>query len=326
MKVSVVLASYNGSAYIGEQLESILGGTQRPDELVVVDDASTDGTVSIIQKILSNYPTVQLVLLRNTQNLGATKSFVKAALHSTGDILFFADQDDRWMPEKITTISAHFRSEAGLLMAYHDGTITDAELQPTDRSIFSTRHGGQLAMGSQRAALDIARNPDIKGCTMALDGTFARALFRNSVNGFDRYWGHDHWAALFAFGGGRVTALEEHLILHRFHGNNTSSAVKFSPWRMGSLKRYLQAMRQQDPDHFVQRYRVALEQAGRAEVPVSTALRDALQRYLDLAKRRHALHSTGSFARFKAAWAMQREGIYRRYFNGWATLLRDLLG
>ena len=257
--------------------------------------------------------------------MGPTASFARAVMNSTGDVLLFADQDDRWMPEKIAMVIDAFGRSPRPVMVYHDGQITDDALQPTGLTIFGTRQGGQLAQGQLRDPMDIARNPDIKGCTMALDGPFARQLFGSSVEGFDGYWGHDHWAALFAFGTGEVHVLERSLILHRFHASNTSSGMRFDPLRPATLRRYLKALRHQSSDHFVQRYRIALEQVDRGATPFSKRLRDALCTYLDMAERRHVLHALGVFGRIRAALALHRSGIYRQYFNGWATLLRDIL-
>ena len=51
-KVSVAMITYNGEKYIEEQLNSILNQTTKPDEIIISDDGSTDGTISIVQDIL----------------------------------------------------------------------------------------------------------------------------------------------------------------------------------------------------------------------------------------------------------------------------------
>ena len=86
MKLSVVLGSHNGAAYIGEQLESILSQTRMPDEIVLSDDASRDDTVAIARDVLSTHPEVQFTVIENVPALGVVRNFEQAALAATGDL------------------------------------------------------------------------------------------------------------------------------------------------------------------------------------------------------------------------------------------------
>ena len=324
MRISVVMATYNGSRYVHDQLDSMLLGSRPPDELVLVDDASTDDSVAIVEERLKYAKGTGLIVVRNERNIGASASFAKGVGHTTGGIVFFADHDDRWMPHKIATMEQAFREHPGLRMAYSDGVITDADLVPDGRTIFNTRNKAHLALGGARTPMEVAMNPDVKGCTMALDGQFVRQLFAHTPAGFDRYWGHDHWAALFAHGTGSVFAITEPLLWHRFHGGNASGAVRFSPFRPSHWKRYLRAAREQGSDHFVQRYQLALQQIDTHAPAFSPELRKALKQCLAISQRRAALHEMNFPARVNAAREIHREGIYRSYYNGTFTLLRDL--
>jgi glycosyltransferase involved in cell wall biosynthesis len=324
MRISVVMATYNGSRFVLDQLDSMLQGSRAPDELVLVDDASTDDGVAIVKDRLARAQGTTLLVVHNESNIGASASFARGVGHTTGEVVLFADHDDRWMAHKIATMEQAFLQHPGLRMAYSDGLITDAALVPDGRTIFGTRNKAHLAQGTSRAPMEVAMNPDVKGCTMALDGHFARQLFARTPTGFDRYWGHDHWAALFAYGTGSVSAITEPLIWHRFHGGNASGAVRFSPFVPAHWKRYLKATREQGTDHFAQRYQLALEQIDAHAPDFSPDLRKALERCLAISLRRAALHTMNFPARLKAARELQREGIYRSYYNGTFTLLRDL--
>jgi glycosyltransferase involved in cell wall biosynthesis len=324
MRISVVMATYNGSRFLLDQLDSMLEGTRPPDELVLVDDASTDDSAAMVEQRLKHDKGTALLVVHNQRNLGASASFAKGVGHTTGEVVLFADHDDRWMPHKIATMEQAFLQRPGLRMAYSDGLITDAALVPDGRTIFDTRNKAQLALGASRAHMEVAMNPDVKGCTMALDGLFARQLFAHTPTGFDRYWGHDHWAALFAYGTGSISAITEPLLWHRFHSGNTSGAVRFSPIVPAHWKRYLKATREQGTDHFVQRYRLALEQIEAHAPDFSPDLRKALELCLAISLRRAALHNMNFPARMKAARKLHQEGIYRSYYNGTFTLLRDL--
>ncbi|MBP7449505.1 MAG: glycosyltransferase, partial [Flavobacteriales bacterium] len=106
MTLSVLMATHNGAAFVEEQLNSIVQGTHLPDELIIVDDASTDGTWDLLTEWRKRVPIDGVILVRNDVNLGPTASFIKALDRSTGDLVLFADQDDKWSPEKIETLAS----------------------------------------------------------------------------------------------------------------------------------------------------------------------------------------------------------------------------
>jgi glycosyltransferase involved in cell wall biosynthesis len=96
--ISVVLCTYNGENFLEEQLNSIITQTYPNLEIIIFDDASTDGTISILQKYQQHS---NIHIHFNETNVGFAKNFEKAVLKATADLICFADQDDIWMPEKI---------------------------------------------------------------------------------------------------------------------------------------------------------------------------------------------------------------------------------
>jgi len=77
--VSIAMCTYNGEAYLGDQLGSIAKQTYPPDELVLGDDGSTDGTLRILDQFSKEAP-FPVKVYRNEQRLGPTKNFAKAVL------------------------------------------------------------------------------------------------------------------------------------------------------------------------------------------------------------------------------------------------------
>ena len=108
MSISVVMSTYNGKSFIKKQLDSILNQTVIPDEVIICDDCSSDDTVDII----SNYITVNNLntwtLSVNKKNLGYKANFYQGILKSKGDYVFFSDQDDVWLPNKIELMMQTF--------------------------------------------------------------------------------------------------------------------------------------------------------------------------------------------------------------------------
>lgn len=325
MRISIALATCNGAAYLEGQIKSILNGSRKPDEWVVVDDASTDGSLELVRSLLNAAGAPGVSVMANPRNIGASASFVNAVASTTGDVILFCDQDDLWHPDKLMRIEEAFAADGSLVLAYHDGEIIDASGVHVGRTIWGTRKHALLAKGCDRDPLEVAANPDTKGCTMAIQGSFARELFARTPGGFHRYWGHDHWAALFAWGSGHVRALPEHLIEHRLHGRNTSGGTRFDPLAPAHWKQRMRTARAQAPDHFVQRYAMAIGTAD-GSPGFDARLRAALQQHLIFAQRRMALRAAGPAKRCRSAFGLWRDGYYRDHANGLWTLLRDLAG
>jgi len=126
-RISVALASYNGAAYIEEQLESLARQERLPDELIVCDDGSSDQTVEIIRTFSARAP-FPVRIEENPIRLGVTKNFEKALSLCTGDLVFLADQDDVWFPSKIGTMQQMLEADTNVLMGLNDAVIVDREL------------------------------------------------------------------------------------------------------------------------------------------------------------------------------------------------------
>lgn len=100
MKISVVMAVYNGEKYIEEQLMSILSQSIMPDELIIQDDGSSDSTTDKIQSITEKSD-VSVKLVKNKENLGFSKNFITAISAASGEYIFLSDQDDIWKKDRI---------------------------------------------------------------------------------------------------------------------------------------------------------------------------------------------------------------------------------
>lgn len=101
MKLSIVLSTYNGGAYITEQLDSILNQTRKADEVLIFDDCSTDNTPQIIKQFISGHNLTTWKFAVNHENKGWKRNFMEGIWSTSGDLVFPCDQDDIWMPQKL---------------------------------------------------------------------------------------------------------------------------------------------------------------------------------------------------------------------------------
>ena len=124
--ISVVMATYNGEKYISKQLDSILAQTVLPSEVIVSDDASTDNTIDIIEQYKKKCSNIKWTVLRNKDNQGYVKNYLKGFSAVNGDIIILCDQDDEWKPDKIERTLYYF-SDDSVLSVHNDIDIVDME-------------------------------------------------------------------------------------------------------------------------------------------------------------------------------------------------------
>lgn len=96
-KISIIMPTYNSENYIEESINSILKQTYKNWELIVIDDASTDKTVSIVNKFQNK----NIILIQNKKNSGAAISRNKGINLATGNFIAFLDSDDIWNKDKL---------------------------------------------------------------------------------------------------------------------------------------------------------------------------------------------------------------------------------
>jgi glycosyltransferase involved in cell wall biosynthesis len=116
--VSVVIPTFNGVAYIGEALESVYAQTRRPDEIIVVDDASPDGTADHVAALVRSAP-VRLRLIRLDKNSGGPARPINRGIQATtSELIAVLDQDDAFVPEKLEKQARILTGNAQLAFAF----------------------------------------------------------------------------------------------------------------------------------------------------------------------------------------------------------------
>ncbi len=130
MKISVVMATYNGQRFIQKQLDSIMEQTVRPDEIVVNDDRSKDETVDIVRAYAEKYPDIDWKINVNEVNKGYIGNFLNAIERSSGDMIVLSDQDDMWDKHKIELMQSYFEAHPDMLSLHTNYTIIDMEDKP----------------------------------------------------------------------------------------------------------------------------------------------------------------------------------------------------
>lgn len=120
--VTVVVTNYNYAEFLSAALDGVFAQTQPPDEVIVVDDGSTDASHEIIRQ----YP-VKAILQPNGGQAAALNAGVASA---KGDIICLLDADDVWKPDKVARIVEVFQRQPNAMWSRHPLEITDATLHP----------------------------------------------------------------------------------------------------------------------------------------------------------------------------------------------------
>lgn len=126
MKTSVVIPAYNAAASIANAIQSCMQQTMQPHEIIVVDDASSDATCTIV----SAYPAVRLISQPINQGPSAARN--RGISEATGDVIAFLDSDDTWLPEKLAAVHDIFCKHDEVVYLGHPYVLSAK--QKTDRT------------------------------------------------------------------------------------------------------------------------------------------------------------------------------------------------
>lgn len=212
---SVCMATYNGAEFIKRQLDSIVKQLDKEDEVIIIDDGSTDATIQIIKE---NYSANQVNVVKNTTNLGSIKSFEKAIAAAKGEYIFLADQDDIWFDNKVSVMMKAFQQGADLVV--HDAVVVDGELNEMDSSWNHYNHN-TLTTSILKNTLKNAYT----GCMMAIKKERINAILPFP----DKIEMHDQWIAHVAMKNDyQICILTEPLMYYVRHGGNVTGMKKRS--------------------------------------------------------------------------------------------------
>lgn len=215
MNVEILMSTYNGEKYIRTQINSILEQDYRDINILIRDDGSTDGTCEILKEYAQMYSNISWY---SGKNIGVQKSFFeliqKADLEK--DYYAFADQDDKWLPGKISravSILERYSEEAPVLYC-SDKTIVDEELK--ELKVTVSRVMKKPSFGNALVQ-DMCT-----GCTAVMNKSLLK-IIRYKIP--DYVIMHDWWFYLTATCFGQVFYDTESYILYRQHGSNVSGAM-----------------------------------------------------------------------------------------------------
>lgn len=223
MKISVLIAAYNGEMYIAQQLESVLSQLGADDEVIISDDNPSGGTYNEIEPFLVD-KRIRYVH-GPAKGVDANKEFLLR--ECTGDVAFLCDQDDVWLDGKVERVMSAINGDACCVL--HNAYITDENLNKSGKTLFEDRD----------AKTGILHNI-IKNCYTGACMALTRQAFTAALPFPKNLPMHDQWLGLVSEKVGRVELIDEPLLLYRRNpgsmtGGRTSLMQKIS-WRISIVR------------------------------------------------------------------------------------------
>ena len=220
MKISVAIAAYCGEKFIAEQLESLAAQTRVPDEVIICDDSPDDLTEIAVRPLAEK---LGIRYFRNPGQLGVNRNFEKAISLCSGDIIFLCDQDDVWLPEKISKMSRIFENDPAVSGVFCDSLVSDEDLRPCGFSLWQMR-GFSPAMQKK---FNSGRQLEVflKRVTCSTHNiAIRRSVLKNALPFpyLDPFYADTFFGLLLA-SSGSWKAVSEKLTLYRVHANTLSS-------------------------------------------------------------------------------------------------------
>lgn len=325
LKTSVAMCTYNGEAFVREQLESILRQTQLPDEIVVCDDGSKDRTLEIVQEVLAGCP-CSVRILQNPENLGFIKNFEKVIREASGDVIFLCDFDDVWFPEKVSTMADAFLKSSHAVLVYSDAELADGDLRPRGETVFGRRKDRPLT--AIPTAHQLGRGLGINGPMIAF-----RSTLKPFILPLSNQWSQDHWITFIAYAVGEVRWIDRPLLYYRRHAQNQGmdpdlDGGPWSRWRAAAKKSELKQY-----GHRVRRFNDLLQRLREIQdrgLPVSSRSRfnellAECEDCLRFARLRENLKQRSRPRRMLAGLRSLARGDYRHHAHGAKSFVQDIV-
>jgi len=222
--IDILLATYNGQAYLREQIDSILAQSNQDWRLLIRDDGSDDGTVSIIKDYVARYSDRITLIEDSGCHLGASLNFQRLLENSIAEYIMFSDQDDVWLPQKIeVTLNLMKATEKDYpnkpIMVHSDLIVVDANLKKiadslwTHQKIWPSKDDDLSRIISQNVAT---------GCTIMINRKAKKVSLpipKESIM-------YDWWIAIKVAERGKIVHIPDQLVLYRQHPDNLVGAKK----------------------------------------------------------------------------------------------------
>ncbi len=228
MKISVCLISFNGSSFLHEQINSIIAQSVPVHEIIVSDDASSDNTLSILNNYSLKFPEL-FKIINNKFNIGAVRNIEKAIQASSGDLIFLADQDDIWMPNKVELTLAYLEQNPTIKCVFTNGLIINDQSEIIEQtSLWDTMSFPMNLIQETGSDINLLKYiTEVENLATGATMAFYKSLsFLQEPFPLIEGMFHDRWIALNLCLHNQLGFINQPLIKYRLHANQVIGGKK----------------------------------------------------------------------------------------------------
>lgn len=225
IRVSVAMVTYNSEKFLRPQLDTIIENLTDDDEIIISDDGSKDTTIQIIEEYANKDRRIHL--FHNEGKHGVDGNYENALRNVRGEYIFLSDDDNVWLPSKVSKVMSIFSGDSRISMVMHNCYIADEKLDIMCNSFFQNR---QAKPGIIRNIIKTSYG----GSLIAFKSEMLKHLlpFPKKMPYF-----YDEWIGMMCTKYGKVSFLEEQLSYWRRHSNSQSTQFLPKP-KKGKMKRF----------------------------------------------------------------------------------------
>lgn len=220
------MCTYNGEDFIEQQIQSILDQTYTDFRLIIVDDISKDRTVEIIQKMMLFDKRIELH--QNPKNLGYFNNFLSGLDYVTSDYLFFADQDDVWVENKLEVqLSDLIEEDENVLMNFSNSYLLYDEIDT--KAIYLTKRDAEKIKTYYSSSIELALRNIVCGHTILIRSNQIPAIKERMSKLKDKnevYF--DYILTLILLDLGKIKYINQAFVYFRQHSESTSTKMRMN--------------------------------------------------------------------------------------------------
>lgn len=298
----IVLAAHDGERFIADQIESIRNQDHKDWVLLIGDDGSSDGTLSVIDRYAERDPRIEVSSYSGEPVGSPMRNFSRLLeeAHSRGARhVLCCDQDDVWLPRKFSTVLTAFeefeKDDGTPLLIHHDLEVVDENRKPIAASYWRSM---RISPGTESSPGRLLSRNEVTGCAMACN----RALLAVALPVPEAAVMHDWWLALCAAFMGKLRFVDDTLVRYRQHGSNVIGAKSF--WRCLSPVHGLRATWHRGNREFIETLEQAAAFQERFGRDCALSAFDAVEIYATILGR----------GRFQRLIGLYRSGAWRRHW------------
>lgn len=308
--VDILLATYNGGAYLSELIDSLRAQTYSSWRILFSDDGSNDETLSLLSSYMAG--ALNIADVSSLEKKRSSKNnFLYLLGRSTAPYAIFCDQDDVWLPNKLEEsvkrmkeLEARWGTDVPLLV-YSDSKVVDKNLNMVSESFVASLSFSPVSITLPQILVSNV----VQGCTMLMNRplvSVALSLLNKSEFPF-----HDHLVAAVAFSTGYVSFIEKPLMLYRQHGDNTVG-VDESLSVLNKIRGGLHTVRENDWRREVAYKESAFSRRARSLLDLGSSIPESKRIKLRELASFHDMKTSERLSLIKRYGLLRHRGVYGR--------------